>query len=155
VDLHKVIVAAAAGVTDIATATGVSLTVAEATEDMRVVGDERQLISAVSNLLSNAIAYTAEAAEPRAVTARAYSTNDSSVVEVKDTGIGIPLSHRQRIFERFYVVDRARDRQTGGTGLGLAIVRHVARNHGGSVEVESESGVGSMFRIRIPHGGAS
>ncbi|HLA82241.1 MAG TPA: ATP-binding protein, partial [Thermoleophilia bacterium] len=61
-----------------------------------------------------------------------------------------PLAEQQRIFERFYRVDKARSRETGGTGLGLSIVRHVADRHGGSVEVESTLGVGSTFTVRIP-----
>jgi two-component system sensor histidine kinase SenX3 len=69
---------------------------------------------------------------------------------VRDTGIGIPIRERQRIFERFYRVDRARSRDSGGSGLGLAIVRHVAVSHDGSVEVDSLEGVGSTFRFRVP-----
>jgi two-component system sensor histidine kinase SenX3 len=71
---------------------------------------------------------------------------------VTDHGIGIPPRDLDRIFERFYRVDRARSRETGGTGLGLAIVRHVAANHGGSVTVQSEEGVGSAFTLRVPAG---
>ena len=67
-----------------------------------------------------------------------------------DTGIGIPSRDIPRIFERFYRVDRARSRETGGTGLGLAIVKHVVDNHGGIVEVESELGRGTTFRVRLP-----
>ena len=69
---------------------------------------------------------------------------------VTDQGLGIPPDEQQRIFERFYRVDSARSRATGGTGLGLAIVRHVAEGHEGSVTVESELGVGSTFRLRLP-----
>ncbi|MBT8248099.1 MAG: cell wall metabolism sensor histidine kinase WalK, partial [Acidimicrobiia bacterium] len=73
-----------------------------------------------------------------------------AVIAVSDTGIGVPRRDGDRIFERFYRVDDARTRDTGGTGLGLAIVRHVAEQHGGSVEVESELGAGSTFTIRLP-----
>ena len=69
-----------------------------------------------------------------------------------DHGIGIPSRDQDRIFERFYRVDRARSRETGGTGLGLAIVRHVATNHGGTVSVASAEGQGSTFTITIPAG---
>jgi two-component system sensor histidine kinase SenX3 len=69
---------------------------------------------------------------------------------VRDQGIGIPRRDQERIFERFYRVDRARSRSTGGTGLGLAIVRHVAAYHGGDVTVESVEGEGSVFTLRIP-----
>ena len=73
-------------------------------------------------------------------------------ISVRDRGIGIPATDLERIFERFYRVDRARSRGTGGTGLGLSIVRHVATNHGGEVTVESEEGVGSTFTLRLPEG---
>jgi two-component system sensor histidine kinase SenX3 len=69
---------------------------------------------------------------------------------VRDHGIGIPEADRDRVFERFYRVDRARRRDTGGTGLGLAIVRHVAINHGGDVDVSSREGEGSAFTLRLP-----
>jgi two-component system sensor histidine kinase SenX3 len=76
---------------------------------------------------------------------------DGSVcVTVRDHGIGIPSRDLERIFERFYRVDRARSRATGGTGLGLSIVRHVAQAHGGDVTVESIEGEGSTFRLRVP-----
>ena len=71
---------------------------------------------------------------------------------MRDHGIGIPAQDLERIFERFYRVDRARGRDTGGTGLGLAIVRHVASNHGGEIHVESLEGVGSTFTLRLPTG---
>ena len=67
-----------------------------------------------------------------------------------DSGVGVPRRDLDRIFERFYRVDRARSRRTGGTGLGLAIVRHVASNHGGEVRVESTEGVGSAFTLVLP-----
>jgi two-component system sensor histidine kinase SenX3 len=73
-------------------------------------------------------------------------------VVVRDHGIGIPSRDLERIFERFYRVDRARSRETGGTGLGLAIVRHVASNHRGEVRVESREGTGSTFTLRLPAG---
>jgi two-component system sensor histidine kinase SenX3 len=71
-------------------------------------------------------------------------------LRVVDCGVGIPAADHERIFERFYRVDRARSRQTGGTGLGLSIVRHVAINHGGDVLVESREGEGSTFTLRLP-----
>ncbi|MBV9041734.1 MAG: two-component sensor histidine kinase, partial [Acidimicrobiia bacterium] len=73
-------------------------------------------------------------------------------IDVADRGIGIPSKDLDRIFERFYRVDRARSRETGGTGLGLAIVRHVATNHGGRVSVTSRAGKGSIFVLRLPAG---
>jgi signal transduction histidine kinase len=79
------------------------------------------------------------------------SAEDGQVVlQVADTGLGIPQRDLSRVFERFYRVDRARSRETGGTGLGLAIVRHVAENHGGEVSVQSELSAGSTFVVRLP-----
>ncbi len=80
----------------------------------------------------------------------ARSVGDEVLIEVVDHGIGIPPAHLERIFERFYRVDRGRDRSTGGTGLGLSIVRNVARTRGGSVLAESEPMEGSVFTMRLP-----
>jgi len=112
-----------------------------------VYGDERQLLAALRNLVSNAISYSANG------TRVAVGTRvDDSIIEiaVKDQGIGISASDIDRVFERFYRVDPARSRVTGGTGLGLAIVKHVSQNHGGECTVWSEVGVGSTFTIRLP-----
>jgi len=116
-----------------------------------VAGDRRQLVSAVANLLDNAVKYS----EPRStVTVRAGTDGAWVDVSVRDRGIGIPARDLERIFERFYRVDRARSRETGGTGLGLAIVRHVASNHRGEVRVRSREGAGSTFTLRLPAGPA-
>jgi two-component system sensor histidine kinase SenX3 len=116
-----------------------------------VLGVEPQLATAVTNLLANAVAYSPE--ETRiAVAARARS--GFAEITVTDSGIGIPRAARARVFERFYRVDQSRASRTGGTGLGLAIVKHVASNHGGSVTVWSEEGVGSTFTLRIPLAGS-
>ncbi|MFL6097303.1 MAG: sensor histidine kinase [Blastococcus sp.] len=112
-----------------------------------VRGVEGQLCTAVTNLLANAVAYS-EGQNRIAVAARARS--GFAEIAVTDSGIGIPRQDRQRVFERFYRVDQSRASSTGGTGLGLAIVKHVASNHGGSVSVWSEEGLGSTFTIRIP-----
>ncbi|MGY1590389.1 sensor histidine kinase [Geodermatophilus sp. SYSU D00708] len=112
-----------------------------------VRGVEAQLATAVTNLLANAVAYSPEATRI-AVGARARS--GFAEITVTDSGIGIPRQDRARIFERFYRVDQSRASSTGGTGLGLAIVKHVASNHGGSVSVWSEEGLGSTFTLRIP-----
>ena len=112
-----------------------------------VRGVESQLTTAVTNLLANAVAYSG--GETRiAVAARGRS--GFAEIAVTDSGIGIPRTDRHRIFERFYRVDQSRASSTGGTGLGLAIVKHVASNHGGSVSVWSEEGLGSTFTLRIP-----
>ena len=77
-------------------------------------------------------------------------TAKDAEIAVTDNGIGIPRTDRTRVFERFYRVDQSRASSTGGTGLGLAIVKHVASNHGGSVTVWSEEGLGSTFTLRVP-----
>ena len=112
-----------------------------------VRGVEGQLATAVTNLLANAVAYSPEHTKI-AVAARARS--GFVEIAVTDSGIGIPRQDRARVFERFYRVDQSRASSTGGTGLGLAIVKHVATNHGGTVSVWSEEGLGSTFTLRIP-----
>jgi two-component system sensor histidine kinase SenX3 len=114
-----------------------------------VRGVEAQLATALTNLLANAVAYSPPETTI-AVGARARS--GFAEIAVTDSGIGIPRSDRSRVFERFYRVDQSRASATGGTGLGLAIVKHVASNHGGSVAVWSEEGLGSTFTMRIPLG---
>lgn len=114
---------------------------------LKVVGDRRQLVSAIGNLVENAVKYS----EPgSSVEVSARPDGDSVEFNVKDFGLGIPSRDLDRVFERFYRVDRARSRDTGGTGLGLAIVRHVANNHGGDVSVTSIEGEGSTFSLKIP-----
>ena len=114
--------------------------------DYTVYGDETQLTSAFNNLVDNAVKYTLPGGK---VEVTGDSTEEEVVVNVADTGIGIPEKKLSRIFERFYRVDKDRSKATGGTGLGLSIVRHVAENHGGWVTVESTSGEGSTFTIRL------
>lgn len=117
-------------------------------QDITVQASRKDLRLAIRNLLDNAIAYTPAGGT---VTIATLVREGESVISITDTGVGIPQRDQPRIFERFYRVDDARNRETGGTGLGLAIVRHVAEEHGGTVEVESELGWGSTFRIQIPH----
>ncbi|HEX6419957.1 MAG TPA: ATP-binding protein [Acidimicrobiales bacterium] len=127
----------------------IEIDVREPPARLSVVGDRRQLVSAVTNLLDNAVKYS-EAGST--VEVRARTDGRWVDVRVRDSGIGIPRRDLERIFERFYRVDRARSRDTGGTGLGLAIVRHVASNHRGEVRVESQEGAGSTFTLRLPAG---
>ena len=118
-----------------------------ASADLVVLGDSRQLVSAVFNLLDNAVKYS----DPGlSVQVKARRVGPWVECVVADRGPGIPTRDLERVFERFYRVDRARRRKTGGTGLGLAIVRHVASNHGGEVTVESREGEGSTFILRVP-----
>jgi len=115
--------------------------------DATLVCDRRQIVSAITNLLDNAFKYS-DPGEPVSLVARAV--DGWLTIEVRDHGVGIPSRDLDRIFERFYRVDRARSRTTGGTGLGLAIVRNIAYGHDGDVSVESHEGEGSTFRLRIP-----
>lgn len=109
--------------------------------------DRRQVVSAITNLIDNAMKYSESGRRVEVVTSTQHNLVE---IAVCDEGIGIPSLDLERIFERFYRVDRARSRATGGTGLGLSIVRHVAQAHGGEVAVESTEGLGSKFRFRIP-----
>ncbi|GAC1375074.1 MAG: hypothetical protein NVSMB4_03030 [Acidimicrobiales bacterium] len=116
-----------------------------------VTGDRRQLVSALHNLLENAVKYSDDRSTVEVRAGFTAGGDPPSVdITVRDFGIGIPTQDHERIFERFYRVDRARARDTGGTGLGLAIVRHVATNHGGRVSVSSQEGEGSTFTLTIP-----
>ena len=121
----------------------------EVATDKKIVGDYRELYSAISNLANNALKYSPEGA---AVTIRWYSRNDKCIVEVEDEGIGIDEIHLPRLTERFYRVDDSRSSNTGGTGLGLAIVKHAVAKHGGELKITSEVGVGSTFTLIFPTG---
>ena len=119
----------------------------EMPQPLKIVGDRRQLVSAIGNLVENAVKYSEVGS---AVEVSAQDAGEWVEFRVKDFGLGIPSRDLDRVFERFYRVDRARSRDTGGTGLGLAIVRHVANNHGGEVSVTSIEGEGSIFSLKIP-----
>ena len=109
--------------------------------------NRRDIEQALLNLLHNAIKYT----EPGGEVTLSFAVKKNDVrISVSDTGVGIPPEHQERIFERFYRVDKNRSRQMGGTGLGLAIVKHLANSLGGKVELESEPGVGSVFTLVVP-----
>jgi two-component system sensor histidine kinase SenX3 len=113
----------------------------------RVYGDEQLLVTAIANLVSNAIAYSPNGSSV-SVSRRARGPNVE--IAVTDRGIGIAREDQERVFERFFRVDKARSRATGGTGLGLAIVKHVAANHNGSIRLWSQPGTGSTFTLSIP-----
>jgi two-component system phosphate regulon sensor histidine kinase PhoR len=113
-----------------------------------IVTDPEHFGHILSNLVDNAVKYTPEGG--RIEVAASTSAAGQAVVEVRDNGPGIPVSHLQRIFERFYRVDKARSREAGGTGLGLSIVKHLAERIGADIHVESVEGQGSIFRILIP-----
>lgn len=115
--------------------------------DCDVPADRRQLTSAVSNLVNNAVTYSPDGS---AVVVTVRREEESVSIAVTDRGVGIDPHDVPRLFERFYRVDPARSRATGGNGLGLAIVKHVVHNHGGEVAVTSTPGAGSTFTVRLP-----
>ncbi|MFK4084328.1 sensor histidine kinase [Kribbella sp. NPDC020789] len=115
--------------------------------DLEVMGSEDQLSIAIGNLVENAVNYSPDGTR---VAVAAHPIGDLVEITVSDQGVGIPTSDLERIFERFYRVDRARSRETGGTGLGLSIVKHIASIHGGDVRVWSVEGQGSTFTVRLP-----
>lgn len=114
--------------------------------EIAINGDPFLLEQMLLNLLDNAVKYT----EHGEVILRARQIPQEAIIQVIDTGIGIPREHIPRIFERFYRVDKARSRQLGGTGLGLSIVKHIIQLHNGKIEVESQPGIKTIFTIKIP-----
>ncbi|ODZ23271.1 two-component system sensor histidine kinase PhoR [Vibrio parahaemolyticus] len=114
---------------------------------LRVLGDDDQLRSAISNLVYNAVKYTPPGAN---IHVRWYQTAQGACLEVEDSGDGIEPQHLHRLTERFYRVDKARSRDTGGSGLGLAIVKHALSHHDSHLEIQSEVGVGSKFSFVLP-----
>ena len=149
VPVHLVVAEAVERVRSVADQRGIGLAVTEPNRRLTVMGDRRQLVSALYNLLENAVKYSDRGSTVEVDTEVSGSAVE---VEVRDHGIGIPARDLERIFERFYRVDRGRSRETGGTGLGLAIVRHVAVNHHGEVRVRSLEGEGSVFTLVLPAG---
>jgi len=116
-------------------------------DPITILGDEESLRQVVDNLLDNALKYTPDGGR---IELRLLTAGDEVIIEIEDTGIGIGGAHLDRIFERFYRVDKARSRELGGTGLGLSIVKHITNAHGGRVSVVSEPGRGSTFRVSLP-----
>jgi two-component system sensor histidine kinase SenX3 len=119
----------------------------DAPTGFRVQGDQALLVTAIANLVSNAIAYSPHGSS---VSISRRRRGDNIEIAVTDRGIGIDRADQERVFERFFRVDKARSRATGGTGLGLAIVKHVAANHNGSIRLWSQPGTGSTFTLSIP-----
>lgn len=120
-------------------------------DELRVLGDRRQLVTAITNLVENAIAYSPSGSHVGiGAQLRVASEGRTVEISVSDSGIGIAPADQERIFERFYRVDAGRSRATGGTGLGLAIVKHIVHNHGGRISLWSKPGVGSTFTLHLP-----
>lgn len=117
--------------------------------EVLVYGDKERLTQVFTNLIDNAIKYNVHNGT---VTVSATNQGTNVMVEVRDTGIGIPLEHQSRIFERFYRVDKDRSRAVGGTGLGLAIVKHILEAHHTTISVQSEVGVGTVISFALKAG---
>ena len=117
-------------------------------DDAEVAGSEHELLSAVGNLMANAVRYTPEGG--RIDLQWVWRADGGAEIAVTDTGMGVAREHLPRLTERFYRVDSSRARDTGGTGLGLSIVKHVSQRHGGEIDIQSEVGKGSVFRVVLP-----
>ena len=145
VDLHELVSDVCASLANKAEAQNVTLQnkVAPGTT---VYADARRLDQMLTNLIDNGLKFSRE----NGTVSISHGTGARDKIIVADNGDGIPAQHLERLFERFYRVDRARSRDIGGTGLGLAIVKHLALLHGGEVTVESELGKGSTFTINLP-----
>ncbi len=124
-----------------------SLTLDPFPEPLEVYGDRQNLSQLCNNLIDNAIKYTPEGGQ---IKVRVRREQADVVLEVEDNGIGISPQYQERVFERFYRVDKARSQSLGGTGLGLSIVRNIAERHYGSVGVTSQLGKGTTFTFRMP-----
>jgi two-component system phosphate regulon sensor histidine kinase PhoR len=125
---------------------GLNLTFAADDNLKMIKGDSFKLEQAFINLLDNAVKYT----EKGEIAITITNEGNRVKVEIKDTGLGIPETDLERIFERFYVVDKSRSRAQGGTGLGLAIVKHIVALHGGGISVQSKLGSGTVFILSFP-----
>jgi two-component system, OmpR family, phosphate regulon sensor histidine kinase PhoR len=128
---------------------GLTLTLEADPDVPTVAADPFKMEQVLTNLIDNAIKYT----DKGTIAIALKKETRGVVLEIKDTGIGIPKESLPLVFERFYVVDKSRSRKTGGTGLGLSIVKHIVLLHGGEITVNSESGRGSIFTVRLPYGG--
>lgn len=113
-----------------------------------VQGDRGMLMELCTNLCDNAIRYNRAGGK---VVVRVHSLPEGVQLQVMDNGIGIPPEHQQRVFERFYRVDKSRSKATGGTGLGLAIVKHISMLHGAKITLESQEGKGTVIKVLFPH----
>ncbi|ALQ17477.1 PAS domain-containing sensor histidine kinase [Listeria monocytogenes] len=148
VDVDEVIEQSARTIFEMATEKNIRVTIPEKTSGSVMIETDRdKLQQIIINLLSNAINYTPVDGK---VEVKLIEQEAEVIIEVTDNGIGIPAKDIDRVFERFYRVDKARSRHSGGTGLGLSIVKHLVENCGGRIEVESQEEVGSTFRVTLP-----
>jgi two-component system phosphate regulon sensor histidine kinase PhoR len=146
-DLRDPVGAAARALLPTGRERGIEVVLSLPEDRVPVLGDQNALGEVTTNLLDNALKYTPRGGRIRV---RLHVQGSDAVLEVEDTGIGIDPVHQERIFERFYRVDKARSRDLGGTGLGLSIVKHICRVHEGDISVESVPGRGTTFRVRLP-----
>jgi two-component system phosphate regulon sensor histidine kinase PhoR len=117
-------------------------------DTVSVMGNRSYLTELLLNLMDNSIKYN----KPNGhVVATVTATSDGAKIEVEDDGIGIGEVDRERVFERFYRVDKSRSKETGGTGLGLSIVKHIVGLHGGTLDIKSELGQGTKITVRLPY----
>ena len=114
---------------------------------MELTAIPEKIYRLLANLVENGIKYNRPGGS---VAVNAQGDGKVLTVQIRDTGIGIPPEHRERIFERFYRVDTGRSRAMGGTGLGLSIVKHLVQLYGGSIQLTSNPGEGSLFTIKLP-----
>jgi two-component system phosphate regulon sensor histidine kinase PhoR len=147
VDLTALSRRSVALIAPVAAKKGVTVACRSAESTNVLPADGEKLTQVLLNLLDNAVKYTPDGGS---VEVEVRRDEESFVLQVTDTGVGIPASDLQRIFERFYRVDRARSRDLGGTGLGLSIVKHIVEAHRGRVTVTSHVGKGSTFTVRLP-----
>src|SRR5437016_7394835 len=145
VELHALVDDVIGSLSAVAAARGVAIQNLVELE-ARMFADPHRLVQMLTNLIDNAIKFNREGG----TVSIKYDSSGGGRISVEDTGEGIPAHHLDRLFERFYRVDRARSRELGGTGLGLAIVKHLAKAHGGEVTVESRFGEGTQFTIELP-----
>ena len=150
VDLEELVAQSVGRQSQTAERKSISLRIEPPSEPVQPLGDEESLEHILDNLIDNAVKYTDAGGQ---VIIRWRREGEGCLLEVQDSGIGIPQQHLDRIFERFYRVDRARSREVGGTGLGLSIVKHLVQNQGGEIRVASQMGKGTTFSVRLLTGG--
>jgi len=126
---------------------GHKLSISTAGDDFEIEADRAKIEQVFVNLIDNAIKYTPEGGR---IEIRIQDQDDTVSVVVEDNGIGIPREDQERVFERFYRVDKARSRQLGGTGLGLGIAKHIVLAHKGTIRIESQVNKGTRVFVALP-----